>query len=135
MISEPCEHGDLFQTRCNVNEHVQKILKDLTGKDLSGFTIQKMTEVYMVNEDGRKTKSLGHFADPDLAKVFAGQQTDSNYTRTGDDYVLRLTGGTVALRIDTDEPIEIINNEQAMAEARKKLLDGFTPEQRKILGL
>ncbi len=55
----------------------------LADKGLEGFTIQEMTEVFKVNEDGGKTKSLGFFRNENIAKAFAKHQADADWHQTG----------------------------------------------------
>ena len=41
-------------------------LANLVGVDLSEFKVLQMTEVYQINEDGRKVSSLGFFKDKSI---------------------------------------------------------------------
>ena len=50
----------------------QAKIQELVGKDLSGFVVVEMTEVYRVDDDGRKTRSIGYFRHANIAKAFAG---------------------------------------------------------------
>ena len=100
---------------------------------LKDFIITKMTEVYRTNEDGMKVSSVGFFKKEDIAKAFAGSQTDKNYFKT--QTVIVLTNGIVAYLIEEKEPLHIIDDEKAALTLKKKALEKLSPEEIKILGL
>ncbi len=47
-------------------------INSLVGQDLSGFKVLVMTEVFKVDDDGRRSKSIGYFKDVNIAQAFAG---------------------------------------------------------------
>jgi len=107
-------------------------LNDLIGKDLKDFKIVQMTEVYRVDDDERKSSPLGFFKDPNIAKVFAGAQTDANWHKTAPAFVL--TDGTVGYVIGQSEPVKLFNDEEEAVNLRKKAVAKLSPEERKLLG-
>lgn len=108
--------------------------KDLIGRDLSGFKIVKMAEVYSLDEDGRKSISLGFFRDQDIASAFAEVQNDGvTHHRMG--YAFILTDGNVGCVIGEQEPVKLFNDEEEVPIIRQKVIDKLSPAERKILGL
>lgn len=112
-----------------VNPTISKIL----GKDLAGFKVVMMTEAFDVNDDGRKTKSIGYFKDRDSAKAFIGPRATNSHKRVEDVFVL--TDGKVGLVVNNNENVTLIDDEAAMLEIRQKAVAKLTPEERKVLGL
>lgn len=92
-----------------------------------------MTEVYRVDDGGRKSKSLGFFKDPNIATAFAGVQTDANWHNTGQ--ALVLTDGTIGYVITQQEPVKLFDDEAEALEIKKKAIDKLSPVERKLLGL
>ena len=106
-------------------------LRGLVGKKLEGFSVRERTEVYKTDDDGHKTKSLGFFKDPNLAKAFASNQADAAWHKTEKAFLL--TDGTTAFLIGNS--VKLVDDEKekiVIQEAAKKKL---TPEERKVLGL
>lgn len=108
-------------------------LNELLEKDLTGFKIVVMTEVFEVNEDGRKSKSIGFFKDPTVAKVFASAQTDATWHQTCLQPVL--TNGVIGWVIGTKTPVKLFDDEKEAAELRAKAIAKLSPEERALLGL
>jgi hypothetical protein len=108
-------------------------IKELVGKDLKGFKIINMTEVYQVNDDGQKFSSLGFFKDPNTALAFARVQEDANWHKTGQ--VLVLTDGTVGYVIEDQKPVKLFDDEVEALEIKKKAVAKLSFEERKLLGL
>ena len=104
---------------------------DLLGKHLSSFSIEEYTEVYMVNTDGRKTKSHGFFKDENTAKAFAQNQTDADYFRTEKTFIL--ADGKIGFALG--ESVTLVDDEQIALDMKEKALQKLSPEERKILGL
>lgn len=100
---------------------------DFVGKSLEGFTIQKLTEVFRVDEDGRKSVSIGFFKNGAIAKALAQNAT---YHRTEEAMVL--TDGKVGFRILAD-PVELLDDEKVALEIREKALAKLSLEKRRIL--
>jgi hypothetical protein len=109
------------------------VLSELVGNDLAGFQVVKMTEAFDVNDDGRRTKSIGYFKDHDTAKAFIGPRATNSHKRVKDVFVL--TDGKVGLVIDTNEVVNLIDDEAALLEIKEKAVAKLTPEERKVLGL
>ena len=108
-------------------------IKELIGRDMGGFKIIEMTEVYRVNDDGRKVSSLGFFKDSDTAEAFAGIQTDSNWHNTGQTLVL--TDGTVGYAITEEDPVHLFDDEYEVIEIKKQAIAKLSPSERRILRL
>ncbi len=102
------------------------------GQDLSSFKVIIMTEVFKVDGDGRRSKSLGYFKDVTIAQAFAGSQTDAPWHKTRDVYVL--TDGKVGFLLNTSESVQILEDEKVLVQIKEKALAKLTPAERKILG-
>ncbi len=107
-------------------------ISELAGKDLNGFKVIEMTEVYRMDVDGRKTASLGFFKDPNIAGAFAGAQKDANYHKTHTVFVL--TNGEVGYVIETQESVKLFDDEKEAVDLRKKAIEKLSPNERKLLG-
>jgi hypothetical protein len=114
-------------------EKMSHELKELIGKDLKGFQIVSMTEVYKTDYDERKTSSLGFFKSQDIAEAFAGLQVDANYHKTSP--VLVLTDGAVGYVVEEQKPVNFFDDEAEQLRLREKIADKLTLAERKILGL
>jgi hypothetical protein len=107
-------------------------LIDLVGKDLQGYSVQKLHEVYRVNEDGRKAQSIGYFRSEIIAKAFAEHQTDASWHRTAEAFVL--TDGKDGFLL-TGESVTLLDDEQASLDARNAAVSKLTAAERTLLGL
>jgi len=107
-------------------------IKKLAGEDLTGFRIVEMTEVYRIDNDGRKSNTLGFFKNPDVAKSFAGVQTDANWHRT--DQALILTNGIIGFVVTESESVKLFDDEEEALKIKEKVLAKLTPAERKLLG-
>jgi hypothetical protein len=105
-------------------------LFSLSRDGLAGFAIVEMTEVYQVNEDNKKAKSLGFFRDEKIAKGFANCQTDAAWYKTAKYWIL--TNGKIGFMVMKD-PVILLKDEQAVMKIREKVLAKLTPEEREIL--
>lgn len=108
-----------------------RCLADLVGVPLDEFTIRRFTELYRVDEDGRRAKSIGFFKDPDVARATARGQVDSAYHQTRE--VPLLTNGVVAFLVG--EQVTLIDEEAAKLTAIQAALLKLTPEELKLLGI
>jgi hypothetical protein len=104
----------------------------LLGKDLAGFKVAEMIEVYRVNDDGRKTQSVGFFKDPDVATAFAEAQTDPGWHKTGRAFVL--TNGTFGYVIGEQESVRLMDDEKEAGDLKKNAVAKLSPARRKLLG-
>jgi hypothetical protein len=107
-------------------------IKELINKDLKGFKIIEMTEVYLVDDDGWKSSSLGFFKDPNTAAAFAGVQTDANWHKT--EQALLLTDGTIGYVIEDQNPVKLFDDEAEALKIKKKAVAKLSPVERKLLG-
>ncbi len=105
-------------------------LNALLGKSLKDYKIVEMTEVYQIDDDGRKTNSLGFFKDKNIAEVFAGAQTDANWHKTGQ--ALVLTDGAVGYIVGS-ESVVLFNDEKEALDLKQKALAKLSPAERKLL--
>jgi Xaa-Pro aminopeptidase len=109
------------------------MLRDLVGKDLSGWKIVEMTEVYSVDEDGRKGKSLGYFRDPTVAEAFAGD-ADSNWHKTALARVLlNDKGETGFLFSENQDPVKLFKDEEEVARLRQAAIAKLSSAERTLL--
>ena len=107
--------------------------QDLVGVDLSGFKVVQMTEVYRVDDDGRKTLSLGFFRDTNVATAFAGAQRDSDWHKTASAFVL--TDGKIGVVIDQIGFVKLFDDEREALRLREVAVAKLSPAERKLLGL
>ena len=107
-------------------------IKELIKKDLKGFQIIEMTEVYRVDVDGRKVVSVGFFKDPDIAAAFVGIQDDTNWIKT--EKALVLTDGTVGYVISEKDPVKLFDDVEEALDIRNKAIANLNPAVRKLLG-
>ena len=108
-------------------------IQDLTGKDLSGFKIMEMTQIFRVNEDGQKTVTLGVFKDPIIAKAFAEAQKDASWHRI--EKVMVLTDGNTGYVIGQQESIKLFNDETEAVALKEKAIAKLSESDRLLLGL
>lgn len=113
---------------------VKKVVADsidgLIGKDLKGYTISEMTEVYRVNEDGRKIGTVGFFKKSDVAAAFA-EAEDEHYLGTGLAFVL--TNGTTGFVIGEPEMVKLFDDEAEALRLKEKAIASLSPAQRRLL--
>ena len=109
-----------------------RVIGGMVGRNLTEFKIEKMTEVYGVDEDGRKTKTVGFFKKQDIAVAFAGTQKGSFSHKTNDAFVL--TDGAIGFVIETIEPVTLFNDEEEALKIRKEALAKLSAQERRILG-
>ena len=107
-------------------------IKDFMRRDISSYKIIEMVEVYRTDDDGRKTKSLGFFKDPDIATAFAGSQIDAKWYRT--EPVLVLTDGKVGFIVDVEE-VTLFDDEAEALRIKEGIIAKLSPAERKIMGL
>ena len=124
--------GSKPQTKEVEMETVVKNIKELVGTDLKGFSIVEMTEVYRVNDDGRKSVSLGFFQNSDIAAAFAGVQSDANWHKTWTAMVL--TDGTVGYVISDGVSVKLFDDKTEAVEIKKKALAKLSPAERALFG-
>ncbi|MFA6278468.1 MAG: hypothetical protein WCS97_00005 [Candidatus Paceibacterota bacterium] len=92
-----------------------------------------MTEVYKVDDDGRKSKSLGFFKDKTVAEAFAGNQVDVNWHKTAT--ALVLTDGKEGYVIEEQKSVKLFDDETETFELRKLAVAKLSAADRNILGL
>lgn len=109
-------------------------LSELVGMKLESYEIVKMTEVFRINDDGRRMSAIGYFTSPHIAEVFAGTQSGgTNYNQTRE--VLVLTDGHIAFLVTDDFQIEVFQDEKEILRLKEVALSKLTPAERKLLGL
>lgn len=107
-------------------------LKDLIGHDLSGFKVIVMTEVYTIDDDGRKCDSIGFFRNQTIGEAFAGQHSNAGHTRT--DQVLVLTNGTAGYVMESKESVKLFNDEDEVLKIKQGAIAKLSPAERKLFG-
>lgn len=121
--------------RCSLPVKEKDMLKDLVGKDLSGWKVVEMTEVYSVDDDGRKTKSLGYFRDPTVAEAFAGD-ADSNWHKIASAHVLLNDEQTIGFLFDRNQdPVKLFADEEEAARLRLAAIAKLSSAERALLKL
>jgi hypothetical protein len=103
----------------------------LVGVELSNFKVVRMTEVYDVDEDGRRRSTLGFFKNQTIAEVFAGP-SNTSYKRTAP--ALILTDGVNGYVIPEQDAVKLFNDEVEAVALRKIALAKLTLGERSLLG-
>lgn len=106
--------------------------KELVGRDLIGFEIVEMTEVYRVDDDGLRSSSIGFFRDQTIAAAFVETRREKSWIRT--ECALILTDGTVGYVIENQKPVKLFDDEAETLEIKKRAVARLSPLERKILG-
>ncbi len=109
--------------------------KDWTNKPLTGFSIQRMTEVFGRSEDGLRKRSIGYFEDARVAEAFAAQESGKEFCSCGTREAYVLTNGLVGFLLDESEPVYLFNDDEEMLRIRDKVRAKLDPATRAILGL
>jgi len=117
-----------------------EILEELVGQELVGqkptkeglFFVEELVEVYRVNEDGRKSSSVGFFRDENIAKAFCQNQTDASWHRTNK--IIALTNGEAVFQLKAEDA-PFFDSDKVKLEIREKALAKLSPEERRLLGL
>ncbi len=112
-----------------------ELLMNLTariGKSLDGFTVQRLTEVYSTNEDGKKVKSKGFFKNGSIAQAFAANQSGGDaYNKTSKHFVL--TDGKEGFLIG--EVVILLDDEQVALDIRTAAMAKLSDAERAALKL
>lgn len=108
-------------------------LSELIGKDLAGYSVEELHEVFKVNDDGKKVKSVGYFRSEDIANAFAGNQVDAPWHKVRKAFVLT-DGGTNGFLL-SGEPVKLLNDEEAALEIRNAAVAKLSSAERRVLGL
>lgn len=108
-------------------------ISELINKDLNGFTIIKMTEVYLVDEDGRMYDSLGYFRNQDVAEAFAESQKDADRHKTRQ--ALVLTNGIIGYTIEDQTSVSLFDDDAEKKKIRDEAVAKLGTATRKVLGL
>lgn len=108
-------------------------IDSIVGQDLTGYKVVVMTEVFRVNQEGRKTSVVGYFKSAVIAKGFAEMQTDANWHKTGPAHVL--TDGKLAYLLASDERVKLFNDEAEAEHIRRHARAKLSPTERQLLGL
>jgi len=118
----------------SVSEVKRVELKELVGLDLVGFQITQMMEVFVTDDEGSKTRTVGYFKDPDIAVVFA-RINNGGTSRYETGPALILTNGLIGYPVNNQEPANIFDEESQVKAIRSKILSKLLPGERKILGV
>ncbi len=107
-------------------------LKELIGRDLAGYSVQEMHEVFKTDDDGMKSKSIGYFRSEDIATAFAGNQVDAAWHRVAKAFVL--TNGAEGFLL-TGTSVTLLSDEQARLDIGKAARAKLTVAEQRALGL
>jgi hypothetical protein len=111
-----------------------KTIRELLNyADLREFRLIEMTEVYLVDDDGRKSESVGFFRNPAVANAFVGNQVDADWHKT--EFALVFTNGIDGFVVKEQEPVKIFVDEKEAVELRRKAITKLSAADREILGL
>lgn len=128
-------HGKCPKNPLNIEKEAGKMelvtAESMVGKNLAGFTIREYTEVFNVDDDGRKTVAIGYFKSDTIAKAFVQNGPGATYRKT--EKVLLLTNGNAAFLLG--ESVKLMDDEKAALKIREAAMKKLSPEERKILKL
>lgn len=114
-----------------IDPRIDEVAEDCVPRDLAGYQLVKMTEVYRVNDDGVKIKSLGFFRRAEVAEAFRGAQTDANWHKTCEK--LLLTNGIYAFVVKQSQ-VTLFDDEHEALRLREHALSKLTDAERSLLG-
>lgn len=107
-------------------------LQEIAGKDLKGWQVIQMYEVYKTDDDGRRVATVGFFRSEEIATAFAGNQRDAAWHKVGQTMVL--TNGQIGFQIDQYKPVKLFDEEEEVLRVRNAALAKLSPSERKLLG-
>lgn len=107
--------------------------QELVGKELKGWKVEEIIEVRQNDEEGRSSKSIGYFRDPNVAEAFAGPKDTMGAKFTVK--VLVLTDGKAAFLIDKKEVLDMFDDEGEAARLREQILAKLSPAEQKLMGI
>lgn len=105
-------------------------LKEFIGKNLDGYTIEEVTIVNRVSEDGMYPKPVACFRDPNLAQVY---KDDDQYLELTTNFALISPEGGVYV-FEGGTPLTIADKTEA-EKLRQQALAKLSDVERKLLGL
>lgn len=105
-------------------------LKDL--KDLAGYSVRELHEVFKVDNDGKKLQSVGYFRDMDIAFAFAGAQVDAPWHKVQKAFVL--TNGTYGFLM-TGQSATLLDDGLAMKDIRNAAKAKLSEAEQRVLGI
>jgi len=98
----------------------------------SDFQVQLMTEVFEVNDDGRRSKSLGLLSDPTVAAAFVGKRSENPYKRAEE--VVVITDGKSAYIVQNREALTVLEDDAESNRLRTEALGKLSSSERTLLG-
>lgn len=104
---------------------------DIKDRDLEGFRIKEMTEVYLAC-DGKKIESFGFFESHNIAKIFIDNHSEKIHCRTA--VALVLTNGGFGYIINNDPSVYIFSDVD-IENLRDGVTKKLTIEEQKFLGI
>ncbi len=107
-------------------------LRELVGRELTGYVVEELHEVFQTDDDGRKSKSIGYFRSESIATAFAGIQTDAPWHKVQKAFVL--TNGTDGFLM-TGQSVTLLSDEQATLDVRNAAKAKLTEAEQRVLGL
>jgi len=116
-------------------------IAQLYGKDLAGFRIEGMHEVFEEDSSGSYIGSKGFFVDQNIAVVFSelqAEKEDPGNNHLAHQFLVRqvpvLTNGVLYFVLKTGE-VRVRDDEVEGQRMRQELFNSLTPAKRKLLGL
>lgn len=108
-------------------------LREMIGKDLAGYSVEALHEVFRVNDDGKRTESVGYFRSEDIANAFAGNQRDASWYKVRKAFLL--TNGSTDGFLLSGEPVTLFNDEEAALAIRAAAIAKLSPAEQRVLKL
>ncbi len=113
-------------------EGVAMTLGHLVNMELHDYMIVQMTEVYEVNDDGERRRSLGFFQNAAVAE--AVKERDS-YRAMAPVLVLTDRKGKNAFVLRDFGTITLLDEQQVAADLKQEIVNDLRPGARKLLGI
>jgi hypothetical protein len=105
--------------------------KNLVGIPLTSLKVERLTEVYEIDSDGRYASSKGYFRDVNVAMAYSINQASPEYYRTRE--VIALTNANRGIILG--ESIILENDEVVAKRIREQVLGKLSPEERRVVGI
>jgi hypothetical protein len=114
-----------------MDENEKTSVLDSKGKELEGFITEELHEVFEIDTDGKRVKSVAYFRDKNLAIAYKDNQKDPMYHKV--ETVHAITSGTIGYKIS--DMFILIDEEETTKVVKQKVLAKLTREEKVLLGL
>lgn len=110
-------------------------IQDLVDRDLSGYQIKEMYEIYQMDEEERtKSRVVGYYHNKDIVDAYLDLKR-GNGPRFGLYPVFVLYSGSKGFLIDGKESVEINGDQELLNTIRQETVGVLPDSVRNVLGL